>query len=290
MASAPGHRLGQIVGDALELSVEPILRRFANAHGLYLDQKGPRATRPGQMKCRWIDGLGNSHDLDFVLERGGTEDRIGNPAAFIEIAWRRYTKHSRAKAQEIQGAVLPLLAKWAQVKPLGAAVVAGRWTTGALNQLRSNGFSVLHLPYDDIVSVFSSYGIDLDLNEDTADEYSQLQIARWTTLTPGQKEDLGGALRDCAPDAYAAFGRDLRYAITRAVERVSILPLHGTGLEFSSIDRAIENLLSYVPPEVCGPINRFELRIVYSNGDKVEAQFANNVDAIDFLGTFAASS
>ena len=46
--------------------------------------------------------MGNVHDLDYVFEQGGTEATIGQPKAFIEIAWRRYTKHSRNKAQEIQ--------------------------------------------------------------------------------------------------------------------------------------------------------------------------------------------
>jgi len=45
---------------------------------------------------------------DHVLERGGTDAMRGVPAAFIETGWRRCTKHSRNKAQEIQGAVLAL--------------------------------------------------------------------------------------------------------------------------------------------------------------------------------------
>ncbi len=47
--------------------------------------------------------------MDFVLERDGSDTRTGTPIAFIETAWRRYTKHSRNKAQEIQGAILPLV-------------------------------------------------------------------------------------------------------------------------------------------------------------------------------------
>ncbi|MHB8319940.1 MAG: hypothetical protein ACYDEP_12055 [Acidimicrobiales bacterium] len=126
MAEAPGHRLGQIIGDALEIAIEPVLRSFADEHDLYLDKKEPRPVRPG-VKCTWVDNLGNAHDLDFVLERGGSRTKVGNPAAFIETAWRRYTKHSRAKAQEIQGAILPLLTTHANVKPFAGAVVAGRW-------------------------------------------------------------------------------------------------------------------------------------------------------------------
>ena len=107
MAASPSHKFGQIIGDLLESAVAPLLADFAVKHGLYFDRKGSRQCRDG-LKCSWIDLNKNSHDLDFVLERGGTTIKKGMPAAFIEVAWRRYTKHSRNKAQEIQGAIMPL--------------------------------------------------------------------------------------------------------------------------------------------------------------------------------------
>ncbi len=105
MAGSPAHRFGQIIGEILERATLPLLDGFARQHGLYLDKKGVRPGRKGT-KCRWKDLNNNYHDLDYVLERGGTLDKIGMPAAFIEIAWRRYTKHSKNKAQEIQGELL----------------------------------------------------------------------------------------------------------------------------------------------------------------------------------------
>lgn len=110
MATSAAHKFGQIIGDLLELAIEPLLARFAEEHGLYLDKKGPRPARRGK-KATWVDLHGNAHDLDFVLEKGGTGTHIGAPVAFVEVAWRSYTKHSRNKAQEIQGAVLPLVDK-----------------------------------------------------------------------------------------------------------------------------------------------------------------------------------
>lgn len=77
MAKSPAHRLGQIIGEALELAYEPILRDFADEHDLYLDRQGPRAARPGK-KVSWVDINGNKHDLDFVLERGGTAQRVSS--------------------------------------------------------------------------------------------------------------------------------------------------------------------------------------------------------------------
>jgi hypothetical protein len=127
MAESPAHRFGQIIGEVLEAGIRPLLTKFATDHGLYLDQKGKRPCRKGK-KCTWVDQNGNAHDLDFVLERGGTPTKVGMPAAFIESAWRRYTKHSRNKAQEIQGAIEPLAATYHTSGPFKGAILAGVFT------------------------------------------------------------------------------------------------------------------------------------------------------------------
>src|SRR5687768_7495066 len=116
MARSPAHKFGQILGTVLEEAIHPLLQSFAEQHDLYLDSKGPRSCRPG-VKCSWVDLNGNSHDLDFVLERGGSRDQVGTPVAFVETAWRRYTKHSRNKVQEIQGAIEPLAETHRNVGP-----------------------------------------------------------------------------------------------------------------------------------------------------------------------------
>lgn len=103
MAQSPAHRLGQIIGDELEAAIRKPLMAIAEEFGLYLDYKHARPTRGGKKIVTWRDLRGNTHDLDYVLEEGGSEEALGRPRAFIEIAWRRYTKHSRNKAQEIQG-------------------------------------------------------------------------------------------------------------------------------------------------------------------------------------------
>ena len=159
MAESLSHKFGQIIGDLLELAIEPHLQKFARKHKLYLDKKGARKARSGKKVC-WTDANGNKHDLDFVLERGGTENKIGDPVAFIETAWRRYTKHSRNKAQEIQGAVLPLAIKYRRSSPFVGVVLAGVFTEGALTQLKSLGFGVLYFPYETVVKTFSKFGIN----------------------------------------------------------------------------------------------------------------------------------
>ena len=82
MAESLSHKFGQIIGDLLELAIYPHLQRFARKNKLYLDKNGEREARKGK-KVTWLDINGNKHDLDFVLERGGKENVIGSPVAFI---------------------------------------------------------------------------------------------------------------------------------------------------------------------------------------------------------------
>jgi len=75
MAQSPAHKWGQIIGGFLEEVFEKELSNFAQKHKLYLDTKGIRPARLGK-KVSWIDSFGNSHDLDFVLERGGQPGKL----------------------------------------------------------------------------------------------------------------------------------------------------------------------------------------------------------------------
>ena len=143
MAQSPAHKFGQIIGNLLEAVIYPLLLKYCNKKTLYLDKVGLRLARQGK-KVSWTDKYGNVHDLDFVIEKNGTDKKIGKPVAFIESAWRRYTKHSRNKAQEIQGAILPLAETYSESNPFLGAILAGVFTEGALNQLKSHGFSVLY--------------------------------------------------------------------------------------------------------------------------------------------------
>jgi len=143
MAKSPSHKWGQILGEFLEDSFSKKLKTFANKQKLYLDTQGIRKARKGK-KVSWTDSFGNAHDLDYVLERNGTENKIGLPVAFIESAWRRYTKHSRNKAQEIQGAILPLVITHKNYAPFKGVILAGEFTQGAITQLKSLEFEVLY--------------------------------------------------------------------------------------------------------------------------------------------------
>src|SRR5712691_8987322 len=204
MAESPAHKFGQIIGGILEQSVEPVLQQFAQEHSLYLDKKGHRPARKGN-KVSWTDLYGNVHDLDYVLEKDGSPSRIGTPVAFIETAWRRYTKHSRNKAQEIQGAIIPLVETYKNVAPFFGAILAGVFTEKALTQLRSLGFTVLYFPYENVVRALSLVNIDAAFGEETPDsEYAQ-QVVAWEALPGEQRISVARTLIESHAEEVAGF-------------------------------------------------------------------------------------
>lgn len=180
MAASPAHTFGQYLGNVLEALFLPELTAFCDGKGLYVDCHGERPGIRTGKKATWTDKYGNKHDLDFVIEKNASATVQGRPLAFIEAAWRRYTKHSRNKAQEIQGAVLPIAEKYAWDKPFLGAVLAGHFTAGSLQQLDSMGFHVVYIPYTSMVQVYKKNGIDIVFDESTPEEHYTRILAKIT--------------------------------------------------------------------------------------------------------------
>ena len=285
MAQSLAHTFGQIIGNVLEGAIEPALWRFADEHGLYLDKKGPRNAREGK-KVTWTDLYGNAHDLDYVLERGGTDKVIGAPIAFIETAWRRYTKHSRNKAQEIQGAIQVLALTHKYSCPFTGAILAGVFTGGALNQLKSLGFQILFFPYDSIVESFQAIGVDASFDEETPEKEFRKKISRWNGLSKKAKRSATEHLIEKHQKDIADFFSALSESVTRRIEKIIVIPLHGKEIECASVTDAIAFLSAYGADHLQGKVYRYEIQIRYNTGDKITAEFAEKVQALDFLNRY----
>jgi len=193
VAEAAGHKFGQFIGEYCESAIEPLLQEFAENHGLFLDRKGARPARSGK-ELRWVDSYGNGHDLDYVLERGGTPEKVGTPVAFIESAWRRYTKHSKNKAQEIQGAILPIADKHRFSAPFLGCILAGVYTAGALHQLESVGFRVLYFTYESVIEAFAGVGVDVRWSESTPDREFAKKMRRWSKVSAKKRVEVWSRL------------------------------------------------------------------------------------------------
>jgi hypothetical protein len=283
MAESPSHKFGQIIGNLLEAVIEPFLVGFAKREHLYLDyQNNPRTARKGK-KVTWEDPYGNVHDLDYVLERDGTNEATGTPVAFIEVAWRRYTKHSRNKAQEIQGAILPLAEKFQWSNPFLGAVLAGVFTEGSLDQLRSLGFRVLYLPYDTLVAAFATEGIDIQFNESTPDTVFRNCIKAIESVAPSKMQSIKNHLIAANQQELDGFMISLTERLDRMVEKVVVIPLYGRSTEFATIDDALRFLDQHHIYEGSGEFRKYEVLISFSNGDRVEGSFKDKAKVRDFL-------
>jgi len=284
MATSHSHKFGQIIGDLLELAITPHLENFVKDKALFLDKKGDRPARKGK-KVTWTDNNGNNHDLDFVIERNGSDDKIGQPVAFIESAWRRYTKHSRNKAQEIQSAIIPLRDKYSGNSPFIGVILAGVFTDGALKQLESLGFNVLYFTYNSVVESFAKYGIDASFDEKTTEESFEEKISAWEKSE--HKHDIAKYLFEVNKENVVSFFSSLELSISRKIEQVLILPLHGKLQNISNIVDAISFLTDYNEEEPCSyPIDHYEIVIRYNTGDNINANFKAKNDAILFLRNY----
>jgi len=282
MAKSPSHEFGQIIGFILEKTVSSILTNCAEKHNLYLDKQGKRTARKGK-KVSWVDKYGNNHDLDFVLEHGGSDQNIGKPVAFIESAWRRYTKHSRNKAQEIQGALLPIIAANSMRAPFKGVILAGVFTQGALEQLESVGFCVLYFRYETVIEAFKNVQIDASFDEDTPDSEFSKKLQQWKKLSSQDQDLVIDSLIKINGSGIRRFLDELEYAITRRIKFIRILPLHGVESVLQSIEDAISFVETYHQNSKEVPLKKYEIKVEYSNGDKIEAEFIEKTGLLQFL-------
>jgi hypothetical protein len=295
MAESLAHRWGQIIGDVFEMFVRDILGDVANRHGLYLDFKRPRAARGGQGKVTWQDGYGNKHDLDYVFERGGTNAALGVPVAFVESAWRRYTKHSKNKVQEIEAAVMPIALTFSRHQPFCGAVLAGEFTRNALQQLESKGFAVLLIPYNSILSGFQEIDIDAsseDGTSGTTEGEFQEKIAKWeSSPQPETSQRLLDKLFVLHASEIAEFKQRLEATLTRRVSSIRLTVLRGHSVECLDIEGAIAYMIEEERPfrlrEDGQQREAYEVQVHFNTGAKIEASFKMRDEAIQFLRSFS---
>jgi hypothetical protein len=284
MAKSPAHKFGQIIGDLLEEIMADQLQAFCDTRKLYLDKKGIRGgARPGS-KVTWEDHFGNLHDLDFVIEQGGSKDHRGRPLAFIEVAWRRYTKHSRNKAQEVQGALLPIAEKYTSDKPFLGAVLAGVFTSSAMEQMKSSGFEVMLFPYKTILNAFNSAGIDAAFDESTPEASFESKVRSIEALTSGQRQDLKNKLVRANQTPLKQFLGKLSMSLDRRVTKVLILPLYGHQNTFRSLNMARRFIQNYDEQSAgTGTFRKYEIIVRYSNDDEIKASLGGKAEVMAFL-------
>lgn len=285
MAKSPAHQFGELVGKALEEIIAPLVKETCEKHGFYLDMEGSRTAREGRT-VTWEDVKGNKHNLDLVIEENGSDEKIGEPRGFIEVAWRRYSRHARNKVQEIDAAVTPVAEKFSHFSPFLGAFLAGGFTPGSITQLKSRGFSVVLFPYDSIVTALENAGVKARFNEDT---YEKDFLKATKALTGPSKKKKWRKFEETLFELHKTeiqeFLKEMKNALLRRIEKIIVIPLHGVVNEFHSLKDAKKFIQNY-DGQVDIPLRKFEILITYSNGDSVDGKFESREKAIEFVQYF----
>src|SRR5579872_2832310 len=160
--ASAGHKLGQLVGDWFEEFLAlPLLQRVADHLNLYLDHRfRTRKSRNGE-KIIWTDVEGNGVDYDFVMELDGTDKKSGIPVAFLECFWRRGARHSKDKARDDTGKLLPMRDVHPTARFLGI-VAGGDFTAPGRALVQNRQIDLFYIPKAKIVAAFQGHGQQID--------------------------------------------------------------------------------------------------------------------------------
>ncbi len=73
--------------------------------------------------------------------------------------------------------------------------------------------------------------------------------------------------------------------VLRAIKSIRILALHGNEWVSASLGEAVKYIQDYTL--ICDKLelHKFEIIVVYTNGDKIEANFRDKDTAINFLNS-----
>ena len=284
----PGHKLGQILGNLLEDIFFKDLKDFSEKLGYYCDTRGPRpGVRDNKTKVIWTDNKENQHSMDCVIEKGGSINKQGVPVAFIELAWRRYTKHSRNKSGEMQGSLIALGSSYSSCSFLGA-IIAGEYTEGALNQLTSNGITVLKIPFQVIKNAFLEKGVNLDYEENAPESSIRYVLNSIENLERKDLEDVKFRILNSVSSEYDRFKDKLKSSLERRVTYVLVIPLFGNKLEFVSVRDAMSSLSGTDENKLTKyTFQKIEIQIRFSDESEIRGTFKNKESALSFLKTYA---
>lgn len=288
--ASSGHKLGQLVGDWFEEHIAlKLLEQVASSLGLYLDHRFRNRACRGD-KIIWVDRDGNAVDYDFVLELNGTDEKKGIPVAFFETFWRRGARHSKDKARDDSGKLMPMRATYPTTRLLGI-LSAGDFTKPAQELLKTRNIDLFYIPKEQICHAWRNNGIEIDYPDDANEQLKQ-QIAQHANLQLQQlgiKQSIAAQLiKDVGEAVFTAYTR-------RIIANVSSIPIsyritntyRGASVTFTKYIEAA----SYMGTHSIQQENYAEMKhqisyeAIYSDGEIFERDKLSTQEALELHAT-----
>lgn len=280
--SSAVHKLGELIGNFLENAMKKPLLEFTENLKLYLDSYGKRAVRE-KVKVQREDIYGCTHDLDFVIEKEGFDNKEGFPVAFIEIAWRAYKKHSKNKVQEIFGAINPIADKYRYIDPFKAVVLSGDFTDPSIRQLKQQNFEVVYIDKARMNEVFASNGLEINYDEETPLKEIKQMIKEMEKVLKNKDllENLKNSLyKECENDI-CELKKKMENKVTKKIKYVSEANLCGEEVLLDV--KSTKKFVKASGKSKDGKLQRTRISICYDNGDCLEYYFKTDEEKESFL-------
>ncbi|PSW25757.1 hypothetical protein C9J19_18380 [Photobacterium phosphoreum] len=285
--SSSGHKLGQLIGDWFEEDIAaPLLEKVAFELNLYLDHRFKKRSCRGN-KIIWQDLDENDVDYDFVLELGGSDDKKGIPVAFFETFWRRGARHSKDKARDDSGKLMPMRDTYPTARVLGI-ISAGDFTRPAQELVHSRHIDLFYIPKEQICNAWESAGITMDY-DDRATESTKNEITENAILLlDSSRQQIFNNL--CSSVGSAVF----ESYINRIIAGVSALPMQynitsvwiGDKLSFQNYNDVINYIDDVdVNGEFNGSVILFRYEVIFSDGTIFERVDLTADEALELHNT-----
>ena len=281
--ASSGHKLGQLIGNWYEeYFVLPLLEKAAYALELFVDSRFvEREIREG--KILWEDIDKNSVDYDYVLELGGTKENLGVPVAFIECFWRRGARHSKDKARDDSGKLMPMRDTYPTARFLGI-VSAGDFTRSARELVMSRNIDLFYVPKEKIVNAFLSCGLIMDYPDKLAEDEKATIVEKFDSEFSDQKKkevqkSLLNLIGTVAIDSYVDRLRARLSALPQEIRLV--LRYDSSPIVFESVDEA-SIFITSPSFNMNNPTESYLYQITYSDGTEFE-KAVEDVESLKLL-------
>ncbi len=272
--SSAGHKLGQLIGDWYEeYFALPLLKKVASHLKLYLDHRFRKRASRESDRIIWMDDDGNAVNCDFVMEVDGSDSLRGVPVGFFECFWRRGSRHSRDKARDDSGKLMPLRDTYPSARFLGI-VAGGDFTSPARALLQSRRIDLLYVPKAKIIAAFESHGLQMDYPDKLVEtEKSKLAETFEQGLTAGIKRKAAASLRKMVGETTLNTYVDrVRAALGALPQEIRVRSQKQSNAAiFESVAAATE-FLDEPTFDFSAPTENFIYEITYSDGSDFERQ------------------
>lgn len=278
--ASAGHRLGQLVGDWFEeYFVLPLLESVSAKLRLYLDHRF-RARPVRGDRIVWIDDEGNTVDYDFVMELNGTDDQLGIPVAFFECFWRRGSRHSKDKARDDSGKLLPMRSVHPTARFLGI-VAAGDFTNPARLLVRSRDIDLFYTPKVKVVTAFSNLGMQVDYPDKSTEKTKQKLATKFASqLTASMKRKAASELRKLIGDAsIRSYVDRVRGAMGALPQEIRVKARRDSSPRIFETIPDATNFIASPNFDFSDPSETFVYEITYTDG----TEFERVADTLDDL-------